>query len=424
MSATSEEIESHVISAVISADNEYRPLFHFTPTKNWMNDPNGLIFHDGEYHMFFQYNPFGTKWGHMSWGHAVSKDLLSWQELPIAIPEDEFGMIFSGSAVSHEGDIFAIYTRHSTMKKHQSQCIARSSDNGRSFIKFDMNPVLDLNLADFRDPKVFRYSPTEKWCMVVALPAEHKVALFSSTDLVSWTFDSEFGPAAASDGQWECPDLFPILFEGNEVWVLVVSLSPGGATGGSGTQYFIGDFDGVRFISRYSTSEPRWLDYGRDNYAGVTFNGVHDGRRILIGWMASWQNITNHPSTSWTHSMTIPRELGLTLHHGELTLTQQPVREFSLLQDQHEYSFKVTPGSTGRSGLTGFVEVGYDADAKVIFVDTYTAPYEAVDGEVELRVIVDRASVELRTADGIRWISMAVFPPEGESRQLRPFSRQ
>ncbi len=390
-------------------DQEYRPRFHFTPAKNWMNDPNGLVWHKGEYHLFFQYNPQGTQWGHMSWGHAVSKDLLTWEELPVAIAEDQDGAIFSGSAVSDGDDIVAIYTRHT--ETNQSQCIARSTDNGRTFVKYENNPVLDENKKDFRDPKVFKYK--DHWIMCVAKPHEHQIAFYSSTNLIDWKHLSDFGPAAAQDGVWECPDLFPLLLNKKEVWVLIVSLNPGGLYG-SGTQYFIGDFDGTTFVPRYPTDKPRWLDYGKDNYAGVTFSNEPMGKRILIGWLANWNDVKNHPVTSWTNQMTIPRELGLMNYKREIVLTQKPMCDAF-------YELKVKVPETGIIGLKGFVKIGFNADKKVVFVNDFEASYVPTADDLHIKVVVDRSSVELFTGDGVRSISLAVFPELGTSRDLELF---
>ena len=373
-----------------------------------MNDPNGLVWHNGEYHLFFQHNPHGTKWGHMSWGHAVSKDLLNWSELPVAISEGEDGAIFSGSAVSHNDEIVAFYTRHTDT--HQAQCIARSSDNGRTFTKYEGNPVLDEDKKDFRDPKVFRYQ--DHWIMCVAQPLDKQISFYKSFDLLNWQHLSNFGPAGAVDGIWECPDLFPLELEGNEVWVLLVSLNPGGLYG-SGTQYFVGDFDGQNFTPRYSTSEPRWLDFGKDNYAGVTFNNEPNGKRIFIGWMANWLDVKDHPETSWTTQMTIPRVLGLTHYQDEIVLTQKPVSEPT-------YEILESIPKTGSIELTGFAKVGYNVDRKVIFVNDFEAPYEPTDNKIHLKVVVDNSSIELFTGDGVRSISLALFPPLGISRELTP----
>ena len=393
----------------VSLDDQYRPISHFAPAKNWMNDPNGLVWHKGEYHLFFQHNPYATTWGHMSWGHAVSKDLLNWEELPVAIAEDQDGTIFSGSAVSVGDEIIAFYTRHTDT--NQSQCIARSADNGRTFIKYENNPVLDEHKKDFRDPKVFKYK--DYWIMCAVQPWDHQVSFYKSFDLINWEHLSNFGPAAAVDGVWECPDIFPLTIDGDEVWVLIVSLNPGGLHG-SGTQYFIGEFDGIKFVPRYSTDKPRWLDYGRDNYAGVTFNNEPNGKRILIAWMSNWENVKNHPETSWTTSMTIPRELALCHYENEIVLTQQPVSKIT-------YELKVDEPTSGIVGLQGFVKLGYNADTQRIFVDGFEAPYKITDGQLHLKVVVDKSSVELFTGDGVRCISLAIFPETAESRILGSF---
>jgi sucrose-6-phosphate hydrolase SacC (GH32 family) len=393
----------------VELDREYRPRIHFTPAKNWMNDPNGLVWHNGEYHLFFQHNPQGTQWGHMSWGHAVSKDLLTWEELTVAIAEDQDGAIFSGSAISDGDDLVAIYTR--STESNQSQCIARSKDNGRTFVKYENNPVLDENKKDFRDPKVFKYQ--DHWIMCAAQPHVHQISFYSSTDLITWKHLSDFGPAAAIGGVWECPDLFPLVMDGQEVWVLLVSLNPGGLYG-SGTQYFIGDFDGTSFVPRYPTDKPRWLDYGKDNYAGVTFNNEPNGKRVLIGWLANWSDVEKHPATSWTNQMTIPRELGLMSYKKEIVLTQKPLCDVL-------YELKVETPISGTIGLKGFVKIGYNADKQVVFINEYEAGYSPVTEELHLMVVVDRSSVELFTGEGVRSISLALFPEPGTSRELELF---
>ena len=347
----------------------------------------------------------------MSWGHAVSKDLLTWEELPVAIAEGEDGAIFSGSAVSDGDDIVAIYTRHT--ETNQSQCIARSKDNGRTFVKYENNPVLDEGKKDFRDPKVFKYQ--DHWIMCAAQPHDHQISFYSSPDLITWKHLSNFGPTAAIDGVWECPDLFPLQFNNQELWVLIVSLNPGGLYG-SGTQYFVGDFDGTTFKPRYSTDEPRWLDFGKDNYAGVTFSNEPNGKRILIGWLSNWSDVKIHPATSWTTQMTIPRELALTEYNGEIVVTQQPICAA-------QYDLKAKLPTTGVIGLQGFVTAGYNADKKTVFVNEYEASYVPMTDELHLKVVVDRASVELFTGDGVRSISLALFPEPGLSRELKIFQK-
>ena len=346
----------------------------------------------------------------MSWGHAVSQDLINWEELPVAIAEDEDGAIFSGSAVSVGDEIVAIYTRHT--ETNQSQCIARSTDNGRTFEKYKNNPVLDENKKDFRDPKVFKYE--DHWIMCAVQPWDHQVSFYKSNDLVSWQHLSNFGPTAAIGGVWECPDLFSLTFNGEQVWVLIVSLNPGGLCG-SGTQYFIGNFDGTAFTPKYSTEEPRWLDFGKDNYAGVTFNNEPQGKRILIGWMANWEFVKEHPETSWTNAMTIPRELGLAQYGNEIVLTQQPMCTPT-------YEINMPMPHTGVVGLQGFVKFGYNANKKVIFVDQFEAPYETDRDQLHLKVVVDQSSIEVFTGDGIRAITVATFPPLGTGRDLASFS--
>jgi sucrose-6-phosphate hydrolase SacC (GH32 family) len=240
----------------------FRPQYHFTPEKNWMNDPNGMVFYKGEYHLFYQYNPFGNKWGHMSWGHAVSPDLVHWKHLPIALAEEDGVMIFSGSAVidwknssgfgkDGQPPMVAIYTGHYTGKPLQNQNIAFSNDHGRTWTKYSGNPVLDIGAKDFRDPNVFWHQPSGRWVMAVSLPTEHKVRFYSSANLKKWSLLSEFGPAGATNGIWECPDLFPLAVGGggrSSKWVLIVNLNPGGPAGGSGCQYFVGEFDGTNFV--------------------------------------------------------------------------------------------------------------------------------------------------------------------------------
>lgn len=238
----------------------HRPQFHFTPEKNWMNDPNGMVYHDGEYHLFYQYNPFGDKWGHMSWGHAVSPDMVHWEHLPVALAEENGIMIFSGSAVvdwnntsgfgnNGKPPLVAIYTGHYTENPLQNQQIAYSNDRGRTWTKYAGNPVLDIDKKDFRDPKVMWHEPSGQWIMTVSLPVERKVQFHGSPNLKDWTHLSDFGPAGAVKGIWECPDLFPLKIEGSKrtKWVLIVNIGGNAVAGGSGCQYFVGDFDGKEF---------------------------------------------------------------------------------------------------------------------------------------------------------------------------------
>lgn len=309
---------------------KYRPQLHFSPKEKWMNDPNGMVYHNGEYHLFFQYYPDSTVWGPMHWGHAISKDLVHWENLPIALYPDSLGWIFSGSAVvdvhntsgfgnDKETPLVAIYTYHSSPVEkagrtdYQYQGIAYSLDNGRTWIKYQNNPVLpNQGVNDFRDPKVFWYEDTKKWVMTLAV--KDHVELWQSPDLKSWKKLSDFGvDYGAHGGVWECPDLFPlpVVGEHKQKWVLLVSINPGGPNGGSATQYFIGNFDGVKFTADYDKAFTEWIDYGPDNYAGVTWSNAPDNRKIFLGWMSNWSYATVVPTERWRSAMTTPRDLVL-----------------------------------------------------------------------------------------------------------------
>ena len=298
------------VAVTALAQNEpFRPQFHFTPEKNWMNDPNGMVFYEGEWHLFYQYNPHGNTWGHMSWGHAVSRDLTRWEHLPVALAEEDGIMIFSGSAVvdwkntsgfGRDGKppLVAIYTGH--RQGRQDQRIAYSNDRGRTWTKYDGNPVLDLKMADFRDPKVSWHEPTRRWIMVVALPLEKKVHFYTSADLKRWEFAGEFGPAGGLGGMWECPDLFQTTVEGGGTkWVLIVNINPGGPAGGSGCQYFVGDFDGKKFVDDPTPGkQTEFVPKGRvvadfeSGYGGWKVEGEAFGNEPAQGTLPNQQPVT------------------------------------------------------------------------------------------------------------------------------------
>lgn len=373
----------------------FRPKFHFTSKVNWINDPNGLLWHNGRYHLYFQHNPFGTAWGHMSWGHASSVDLLSWDEHEVAIPEDEGTgeMIFSGSAVFDasgscgvQNSIVACYTSNSVppAKPKQYQSIAISKDGGYTFEKYG-KPVLDRDLEDYRDPKVFKFQ--DEWRMVVVLSKEHRAEILRSTNLIDWESLSFFGEPEAPEVVWECPDLFPLELNGKTHWVLIISVNPGGPLNGSGTKYYVGDFDGTTFTS---DQPAQWLDHGRDNYAGVTFNDDPNGERILIGWMNSWGK-TEHPSLPWTGAMTIPRKLGLALVDGRILLTQEPIvapsEKITLNADN---DWQVT--------LNSELVLRYNLESATIEIAGYSA-HKVFDGDVEFEVLRDACSVEIFNLD-------------------------
>ncbi len=350
---------------VPDSTSRFRPAIHFAAKDTWLNDPNGLVFHDGLYHLFFQNNPYGNVWGNMSWGHATSRDLLHWTEHPVAIAGDEREDIFSGSVVVDHGNtagfgtadavaLVAVYTSaYKTASEHsgtQAQSLAYSTDAGMTWRKYEGNPVLTRNSPHFRDPKVFRYHADQgAYWVMVAVEAQHqKVVIYRSEDLKSWDFLSDFGPANADAGEWECPDLFPLPVDGdpdNIKWVLIVNINPGAVAGGSGGQYFIGHFDGARFLPEAgslaapaglaSLPDPEaraaalqqclWLDWGRDCYASVSFSDAPDGRRIIIGWMNNWDYANELPTAPWRSSMTLARELRLTTANGSARLSQGPV---------------------------------------------------------------------------------------------------
>lgn len=452
----------------------FRPQFHFTPARNWMNDPNGLVYFDGEYHLFYQYNPLGDTWGHMSWGHAVSPDLVHWRHLPVALPEADGIMAFSGSAVVDRSNtsgfgrrgvppIVAVYTGHRVSDKNQAQYLAYSTDRGRTWTRYAGNPVLDIHSTEFRDPKVFWYAPTKRWVMVVALSAEHRVRFFGSPDLKQWTELGEFGPAGGTGGVWECPDLFELAVDGapNERrWVLVVNINPGGVAGGSGCQYFVGSFDGTRFVPDAGSAEggARWVDYGKDFYAAVSWSGLppSDGRRILIGWLNNWEYGQQIPTSPWRSAQSLPREVRLRRDGDSVRLIQRPVAELARLRGVHtrlsnaivaegrdplsgrrvdgdtlelvatlEVGTAREVGMKVRSGEGEETLVGYDVARGEAFVDRtrsgrvdfnpgfagrHAGPLALEHGRVTLHVFVDRSSVEVFAGDGRLAITDQIFP--------------
>ncbi len=455
----------------------FRPQFHFTPEIFWMNDPNGTVYHAGKYHLFYQHNPHGNEWGHMSWGHAVSEDFVHWEHWPIALHEEYGIMAFSGSCVSDplrtsgfgslpQIPMIAIYSGHGLGK--QTQDIAYSLDDGRTWTKYEHNPVLDLDLEDFRDPKVFWYEPEKKWVMVVSLAAAKKVHFYESKDLKSWRFLSEFGPAGVQDKpNWECPDLFELPIEnepGASRWVLEVDIGSGAIAGGSGGEYFTGTFDGRTFVA--DSLESQWVDFGRDFYAPVSWNGGPSGdqRRIWIGWMNNWETALN-PTYPWRSAMSIPRQLSLRRIDGQLRLCQMPVAEIErLVQSGSKRVGLLTAGShpisiRGQSlmihlkwspidasqfgidvlkhGESEYTRIGYDRDRQELFVDrthsgiTDFHPSFAgrhagkllpdASGSIRMTILVDHCSVEVFGNDGETVITDLVFPST-ESNELAFFT--
>jgi sucrose-6-phosphate hydrolase SacC (GH32 family) len=432
-----------LLCAASGFGQSYRPQFHFSPRQNWTNDPNGLVWFDGEYHLFFQYNPFGNKWGHMSWGHAVSRDLVRWEELPVALAEENGVMIFTGSTVVDERNtsgfcaggkacMVAVYTGHSPGL--QTQNVAYSNDRGRTWTKYAGNPVLDLQMKDFRDPHVFWSESARRWVMVVALPNEHKALFYGSRDLKKWERLSEFGPAGATGGQWECPTLTEVPVEGGGAkWVLKIGLNPGGLQGGSGEQYFVGSFDGARFVNENPASTTLWTDYGKDCYCALPFNHLPRGQApVTIGWMNNWQYADKLPTSPWRGQMTIPRRLQLRKTAAGLRLAQMPVEVVwpaSGNTFELKGSFRAGDGDAGWkiAGANGTSTiVGYDPAKREVYVDRthsgntgFSPQFPArvaapVTGDpVDVTVLVDRSTIEVFANRGLAVISMLFYPPEG-----------
>lgn len=444
-------------------NEKHRLQFHFSPEENWMNDPNGMVYLDGEYHLFYQYYPDSTVWGPMHWGHAVSKDLVHWEHLPIALYPDSLGYIFSGSAVYDEDNtsglgtkenppLVAIYSYHDPEGEragaidYQTQGIAYSTDKGRTWLKYSGNPVLDNpGIKDFRDPKVFWMEEEEKWLM--ALAVKDHISFYSSPDLISWDLESEFGhKLGGHGGVWECPDLFPL----GDKWVLLVSINPGGPNKGSATQYFIGDFDGKTFVPQDDST--RWLDYGRDNYAGVTWSNIppEDGRKIFIGWMSNWDYGQVVPTEVWRSAMTLPRGLSLGSSNSGYFLKSFPVKEVDQLhkdeiklKKSNDRTININPRNLSTydlelvldksepfeiqlfNDLSDTLKIGYTGKGFYIdrdqagknefsknFAGLQTAPYSPEDGDLHIRLIVDVGSVELFVYEGELVMTSLFFPQE------------
>ena len=347
------------MNTVTSTLETFRPAMHYTARDTWLNDPNGLVFHEGTYHLYYQNNPFGNVHSNMSWGHATSTDLVNWEEQPVAIPCDNTEEIFSGSIVVDHGNtsgfsndgadpLVAIYTSaYKPASAHpgiQAQSLAWSTDGGYSWTKYAGNPVLTRDSPEFRDPKVFRYEgPAGSYWVMAAVEAhDYAVLLYRSDNLKTWEYLSTFGPANGTGGIWECPDLFELPLDGdagNTRWVLTVNMNPGGPNCGSAGQYFVGQFDGVTFSSETTLTEGmqdpervpdyQWLDWGRDYYAAVSFSNVPDGRRLMIGWMNNWQYANHIPTSPWRSPMSLVRDVTLTFVNGQPRLVQQPAAEYT-----------------------------------------------------------------------------------------------
>ena len=437
----------------------WRPVYHFAPQWGWMNDPNGMVYKDGEYHLFYQYNPYGSRWGNMNWGHAISRDLVSWEHMPVAISPDGLGTIFSGSAVVDKDNtagfganaIVAFYTQASA---RQMQSIAYSTDNGRTFKKYAGNPVLTGNVADFRDPKVSWHEGTHKWILTLAVGQE--IRFYSSPNLKDWTYESNFGEGQGNHGGvWECPDLFelPVAGTSQKKWVLIVNINPGGPFGGSATQYFVGSFDGHKFVNE-SPKATKWMDFGKDHYATVTWSNAPQNRVIALAWMSNWQYANEVPTMQYRSSNSVPRDLRLFVKDGETYLQSAPSPELLALRkdkvmsksfsvgkaytiDQlmsdnkgtYEITMTVRQKKQGNLSMRLMNEQGEEIEYSLDMAkreltcirdksgvagfskDFITPTVTQVDGgDLQLRFLVDRSSVEAFVNDGRFVMTNLVFP--------------
>lgn len=446
----------------------YRPAFHHTPRYGWMNDPNGMFYKDGRWHLYYQYNPYGSKWQNMTWGHSVSDDLVNWEHLPEAIRPNGLGSVFSGScAVDHDNTagfgsdaVIALYTSAGTS---QMQSLASSTDDGLTFNIYPSNPVLTLE-SEARDPKVFWNDSTKEWNMILAHALDHEMLIFSSPDMKSWTLQSSFGKGlGAQGGVWECPDLFelPVAGTDEKKWVLLCNINPDGPFGGSGTQYFVGDFDGKTFKADTDAAgnvSTKWLDYGKDHYATVTWSDAPDGRRVALGWMSNWQYAADVPTMQFRSANTLPREMGLfRAPDGEVYASSAPSPELEALRGK--LAAKVKKTTVGRKARSfalpsengGICEILMDIEASkaktvnIVFSNsqgekvvmqydpaaatlsfdrtqsgitdfsegfpavTVTPTHEA-SGRIALRIFVDRSSMEVFGNDGEFVMTNLVFP--------------
>lgn len=446
---------------------KFRPVYHHTPAYGWMNDPNGMFYKDGVYHLYFQWNPYGSVWANMHWGHSTSTDLMHWNFEGCAIVPDAWGAIFSGSCVvDHnntagfgKGAVVAFYTsaKATPWGDVQSQSMAYSLDNGKTFTKYEGNPILTSSEKDFRDPKVFWYAPGKHWVMILAV-GQH-MEIYSSVNLKEWKKESEFGAMqGAHGGVWECPDLVEIPVEGTreKKWVLICNLNPGGPFGGSAAQYFVGSFDGKKFVNE-SPTQTKWMDWGKDNYATVTWNNAPDGRCIALGWMSNWQYANNVPTRQYRSANTLARDLTLYREGQELYLKSTPSSEVKKargkkvsipsfkVSEKHEmvnlfeekqgaYEVEILIQNAGASKIAFCllndkgekVSMYYDLNRKQFVMDrsesgtvdfskdfpAVTVAPANVDKELTLRLFVDRSSIEAFGEDGKFVMTNLVFPSQ------------
>ena len=411
---------------------KFRPAYHHTPAYGWMNDPNGMFYKDGVYHLYYQYNPYGSMWENMTWGHSTSKDLIHWEAQPLAIEPDALGAIFSGSCVvdKQNNQVVAFYT---SAGKAQVQSMAISKDNGLTFEKYAGNPVLVSTEEDFRDPKAFWNPDIQKWNLVLAVGQEMR--FYSSSNLKDWTYESAFGQEyGCHDGVWECPDLMKLPVRGTDKqkWMLICNINPGGPFGGSATQYFVGEFDGHKFTCEHK--DTRWMDYGKDHYATVTFDNAPEGRKIALAWMSNWQYANQVPTKQFRSANSVPRDLDLFEHNGQTYCGVTPSKELLALRGQAVSKLPKTceivvdvKGSTEillSNALGEQVVMKYDAAKQTFTMDrtrSYASFSEAFPvvtvaptyGDIkQLRIFIDNCSIEAFDAEGKMAMTNLVFPNE------------
>ena len=442
----------------------FRPQFHFTPALHWTNDPNGLVYHNGIYHMFYQHNPMGIRWGHMSWGHAISKDLIHWQHLPVAIAEEKDTMIFSGTCVADNNNtsgfdkngktpLVAVYTGH-IEGVNQSQHIAYSLDDGITWTKYNKNPVLDLHKKDFRDPKIFWYDQKKYWVMALMLSDIHVLQFYSSPDLKSWKHLSDFGPAGDTSGVWECPDLTQVPVDGEpgkKKWLLQMSMN-------GSMQYFIGEFDGEKFINESPADKIFRPDYGPDYYAAIVYNQLPASNKpTAIGWLNNWYYAQDIPTSPWRSMMSIPRTLRVKKINGGWILFQEPIESFTSLRSNQLVSIKNINIENSRSvpirsqqfeadvilqpavnstcgmriavGNDHYFEIGYNTTTQTLYVDRsktgnidfhpefqkrsqYETNMPLENGMLTLKVFFDNSIIEVFANDGRVVMTMQLFPDQ------------
>ena len=424
---------------------KFRPAYHHSPVYGWMNDPNGLFYKDGVWHLYYQWNPYGSQWENMTWGHSTSTDGLHWTPQPTAIEADALGAIFSGCCVVDKnntagfgnGAIVAYYT---SAGARQTQSMAYSVDGGQTFTKYAGNPVIVSDVPDFRDPHIFWNEEAGFWNMVLASGQE--MSIYSSKDLKQWKHESNFGLTYGNhSGVWECPDLMklPVDGTGEQKWMLICNINPGGPFGGSATQYFIGQFDGHQFVCEDQPEETKWMDYGKDHYATVTFDNAPDGRRVAIAWMSNWQYANQVPTMQFRSTNSILRDLSLYQYEGETYCAVRPAKEMDAARgkkiarptDRCEIvvTLKGDARITLSNGSKERVVLDYDADMASLdfdrrhsgqcsFSDAFptvvTAP---VHGTLRtLRIFIDKSSIEVFDADGRLSMTNLVFPSSPYSR--------